>query len=121
MALPGEQPTLSSGGAAYDLELYVTVDNAPASRRASITQSGRRSTPPLAGRTATSSNSCATHDARTLPSLPQVDVILASQLQRLSWKSRGMAYATTLKNVGAVSDDVPGGDGDGPRAVRARR
>ena len=40
--------------------------------------------------------------AAALPSLPQVVIILASRFQRLSWKYRGMAYATTLKNVGVL-------------------
>ena len=40
--------------------------------------------------------------APALPSLPQVVIILASRFQRLSWKYRGMAYATTLKNVGVL-------------------
>jgi SagB-type dehydrogenase family enzyme len=34
--------------------------------------------------------------------LPQVLITLASRFQRLSWKYRSMAYATTLKNVGVL-------------------
>jgi SagB-type dehydrogenase family enzyme len=40
--------------------------------------------------------------AAALPSFPQVVIILASRFQRLSWKYSGMAYATTLKNVGVL-------------------
>ena len=35
-------------------------------------------------------------------SLPQVLITLASRFQRLSWKYRSIAYATTLKNVGVL-------------------
>jgi SagB-type dehydrogenase family enzyme len=93
-----------SGGAAYDLELYVTVD------RCTGLASGIYHYNPvahqlhrLAGRTASVERLLrdAQH-AAALPSFPQVVIILASRFQRLSWKYRGMAYATTLKNVGVL-------------------
>lgn len=93
-----------SGGAAYDLELYVTVDLCTG------LASGIYHYDPvahqlhrLAGRTASVERLLrdAQH-AAALPSFPQVVIILASRFQRLSWKYRGMAYATTLKNVGVL-------------------
>jgi SagB-type dehydrogenase family enzyme len=33
---------------------------------------------------------------------PQILITLSSRFQRLSWKYRGLAYATTLKNVGVL-------------------
>jgi SagB-type dehydrogenase family enzyme len=93
-----------SGGAAYDLELYVTVD-----RCAGLAPGIYHYDPVahqlhrLAGRTASVERLLrdAQH-AAALPSFPQVLIILASRFQRLSWKYRGMAYATTLKNVGVL-------------------
>jgi SagB-type dehydrogenase family enzyme len=37
-----------------------------------------------------------------MPGVPQVVVTLASRFGRLSWKYEGIAYATTLKNVGVL-------------------
>jgi SagB-type dehydrogenase family enzyme len=40
--------------------------------------------------------------AAALSSVPQVLITLTSRFQRLSWKYRSIAYATTLKNVGVL-------------------
>jgi oxazoline/thiazoline dehydrogenase len=93
-----------SGGATYDLELYVTVetcDGLPsglyhynpldhqlhgvAARDAHIEQLLRDA-----------------QAAAALSSVPQVLITLTSRFQRLSWKYRSIAYATTLKNVGVL-------------------
>jgi oxazoline/thiazoline dehydrogenase len=93
-----------SGGAAYDLEVYVTVN------RCADLASGIYHYDPLdhqlcklAGRDArveallSYAQRCAGQ-----PGEPQVLITLASRFQRLSWKYSGMAYATTLKNVGVL-------------------
>jgi SagB-type dehydrogenase family enzyme len=93
-----------SGGAAYDIELYVTINTCtdvppgiyhydPLGHRLCR----------LAGRDARVE--ALLRHARTCAMLtgePQVLITLASRFQRLSWKYSGMAYATTLKNVGVL-------------------
>jgi SagB-type dehydrogenase family enzyme len=93
-----------SGGATYDLELYVTVNaceglavglyhydplNHQLRRRAGRTSDVER----------------LLRDARFAAALrcdPQILLTLASRFQRLSWKYSAIAYATTLKNVGVL-------------------
>jgi len=97
-----------SGGATYDLELYVTIDACTG------LPPGLYHYDPL------------DHELRKLsdrnerveallhyaslsigaPHLPQVLITLASRFQRLSWKYRSMAYATTLKNGGVLSQTM---------------
>jgi SagB-type dehydrogenase family enzyme len=93
-----------SGGATYDLELYVTVSTcegltpglyhyAPLAHRLE----------PLAEHTA--AVEALLRDAQLAAGLaapPQILISLASRFQRLSWKYAGLAYATTLKNVGVL-------------------
>jgi len=38
--------------------------------------------------------------------IPQVLIIITARFQRLSWKYRGMAYSTILKNVGALYQNM---------------
>ena len=93
-----------SGGATYDLEVYVTVHScvglasglyhynpidhqlerlsAPAARVAQLLRDAQYSA--------------------LLTQPPQILITLASRFQRLSWKYRSIAYATTLKNVGVL-------------------
>ena len=93
-----------SGGASYDMELYVTVS------RCSGIYPGIYHYHPLNhslyGLAGYGSHAEALlRDAQRvagLSSLPQVLITLASRFPRLSWKYRGLAYATTLKNVGVL-------------------
>jgi SagB-type dehydrogenase family enzyme len=93
-----------SGGAIYDLELYVT-----ANRCAELVEGLYHYAPlahqleRLAGRTAAVDGLL--RDAQRsagLESSPQVLITLASRFQRRSWKYAGIAYANTLKNVGVL-------------------
>jgi SagB-type dehydrogenase family enzyme len=92
-----------NGGAAYELELYLTVKTceglAPgvyhynAARHCLSRLRGEDAIQPLLD------------DARIATAnvvTPQVLITITSRLGRLSWKYSGMAYATTLKNVGAL-------------------
>jgi oxazoline/thiazoline dehydrogenase len=93
-----------SGGATYDLELYVTVDSC-----AGISTGIYHYDPlnhqlcKLVDRSAHVEAFLrdAQHSA-ALSHVPQILIILASRFQRLSWKYSGIAYATTLKNVGVL-------------------
>lgn len=96
--------TYPSGGAAYDLEVYVTAWHCerldrglyhyePAehalsfvTERKSVVGAIVRDAFVASGRSGT----------------PQAVIILASRFNRLAWKYRGISYATTLKNVGVL-------------------
>jgi SagB-type dehydrogenase family enzyme len=96
--------TYPSGGAAYDLEIYVTARHCegiapgiyhyePAdhelslvTQRASVIRQTIRDACQASG-----------HHG-----VPQVVITLASRFNRLAWKYRGISYATTLKNVGVL-------------------
>ncbi len=93
-----------SGGAAYDLEVYVTVN------RCDQIPSGIYHYDPLKHQLhkITGYNTNVEELLRNaqftaaLSFRPQVLLTLTSRFQRLSWKYRGLAYATTLKNVGVL-------------------
>lgn len=93
-----------SGGAAYELELYVTVHQCAgiAAGLYHYDPSGHR----LARLTASAEQIeqllCDAQNAAALSAPPQILITLASRLRRLSWKYRSMAYATTLKNAGVM-------------------
>ena len=93
-----------NGGASYELEIYLVVDRCvgliPGFYYYNGVEHGLCSmSPPNADTDAlldqayiTSGQTCR----------PQVLLALASRFQRVSWKYAGIAYATTLKNVGAL-------------------
>lgn len=93
-----------SGGAAYDLEVYVTVNKC-----VEIPPGIYHYDPlehqlcKLAGHS-TRVEALLRHAqfAAALSFRPQILITLTSRFQRLSWKYRGLAYATTLKNVGVM-------------------
>ncbi len=93
-----------SGGAAYDLELYVTVDSCvdvasgiyhydPLDHQLCRLVNRNAHVEALLDNAKLSAGSSAE---------PQVLITLTSRFQRLSWKYRGIAYAVTLKNVGVL-------------------
>lgn len=96
--------TYPSGGACYDLELYLTIHRCaglglgiyhydPAGHRLTSVCDD----PDLVRQLMLQASS-----ATGMPEPPQVLVTLASRFGRLSWKYEGIAYATTLKNVGVL-------------------
>ncbi|MCX4748199.1 SagB family peptide dehydrogenase [Kitasatospora sp. NBC_01287] len=93
-----------SAGAAHELELYLTVT------RCQGLASGVYHYEPLAhGLTLVTAEREAVVElvrdvcrSLTSTSVPQVVVTLAARFNRLSWKYRGLSYATTLKNVGVL-------------------
>jgi oxazoline/thiazoline dehydrogenase len=93
-----------SGGAAYDLEFYITVSRCtgldpgiyyyhPLDHELSLVTDDL---PLLNAMLRSAYLACGQE------SVPQVLVTLASRFTRLSWKYQGIAYTTTLKNVGVL-------------------
>jgi SagB-type dehydrogenase family enzyme len=93
-----------SGGAAHDLEFYLTV------RTCAGLQPGFYHYDPFDHQltevgTREEFTAALLHDAYLASGgsvMPQVLITLACRFQRTSWKYEGMAYATTLKNVGVA-------------------
>ena len=96
--------TYPSGGAAYDIELYVTAWHCEGVTR------GLYHYDPLNHQLSLVTRDQATvrrivREARRAAAqadCPQVVITLASRFNRLSWKYRGIAYAITLKNAGVL-------------------
>lgn len=93
-----------SGGAGYDLEIYLLV------RECEGIPSGLYHYQPMAHAVSELPCESATvnrqlrkaYYANGCQVIPQVLFILASRFSRLSWKYQGIAYATTLRNVGVL-------------------
>jgi SagB-type dehydrogenase family enzyme len=93
-----------SGGATYDLELYLTVN------RCLGLESGLYHYQPLDHRLYCLAPRNAhveallrgAQGAAKMTFEPQVVITLASRFERVSWKYASMAYATVLKNVGVL-------------------
>ena len=93
-----------SGGASYELEIYLTIDrclglapgfyyyDAAAHGLAPICPPTEDTRHLLLGAYTSCGGTC----------YPQVLISIASRFSRISWKYTGIAYATTLKNVGAL-------------------
>jgi SagB-type dehydrogenase family enzyme len=96
--------TYPSGGAAYDIELYVTAWHCEGVPRAFYHYE------PLGHQLALVTRDQATvrrivREARRAAAqadYPQLVITLASRFSRLSWKYRGIAYSITLKNAGVL-------------------
>jgi oxazoline/thiazoline dehydrogenase len=97
-----------SGGAAYDIELYVAVARCTglAPGLYHYDPEGhtlqRLPTPEAQWRALIGD----AIQAVPLASPPQVLIVLASRFQRLSWKYRGIAYALTLKHAGVLTQTM---------------
>lgn len=93
-----------NGGASYELEFYLVADRClgltPGFYYYDAAQHG------LAGITAPNADTeallAAAFTAAGDTVRPQVLLVIASRFQRVSWKYEGIAYATTLKNLGAL-------------------
>ncbi len=93
-----------SGGASYELELYLTINHCadiprgfyhydPEQHQISLVQSPSKDMEELLMEAWVSS-------AKTC--WPQILITIGSRFQRVSWKYSGIAYATQLKNTGAL-------------------
>jgi SagB-type dehydrogenase family enzyme len=93
-----------SGGALYELELYLVVNSCDG------IASGLYHYDPLAHQLCQIADRTATVEAllndagRSMgqPDMPQVLIVIAPRFQRLAWKYESMAYALILKHVGAL-------------------
>lgn len=93
-----------SGGAAYDLELYIVVNQcrdlaAGVYHYQPSDQTLQKLTDPNPHSDRLLLDA---QNAAALFDLPQVLIVLTSRFQRLSWKYSGVAYAMTLKNAGVL-------------------
>lgn len=93
-----------SGGAAHELELYVTVHkcNGIAAGLYHYNPSGHRLERLAASAERIEQLLGDAQNAAALSAPPQLLITLASRFRRLSWKYRSIAYATTLKNAGVL-------------------
>jgi SagB-type dehydrogenase family enzyme len=93
-----------SGGAAYELELYLSV------RRCAGLSEGIYYYDPVGHRLILVNTHPADRDAMFtvasrstgLPNRPDVLITVTSRFQRLSWKYRSIAYATVLRHTGVL-------------------
>lgn len=93
-----------TGGAAYDLELYLSVG------RCAGLDEGVYYYDPLGHRLVLINSDLTDRDAMFsvasrstgLPTRPDVLFTVTSRFQRLSWKYRAIAYATTLRHTGVL-------------------
>ncbi len=97
-----------SGGATYDLELYLTVERCnglePGLYHYDPDRHALEFLDQLNSATAqmlTDATAATGGQVR-----PQVLITVASRFARISWKYEGMAYATTLRNVGAFYQTI---------------
>jgi SagB-type dehydrogenase family enzyme len=93
-----------SGGACYELELYVTVnvcvDLVPGIYHYAPLEHQLHRLPVRKPHVDALLNDARV--AAALPVEPQILITLASRFQRLSWKYSGLAYALSLKNAGVL-------------------
>jgi SagB-type dehydrogenase family enzyme len=93
-----------AGGAAYELELYISV------RRCAGLPEGIYYYDPVGHRLVMVNEDQADREAMLgaasrstgLPTRPDVLITVTSRFQRLSWKYRSIAYATTLRHTGVL-------------------
>lgn len=121
-----------SGGAAYDLEIYLTLHRCAAAPPGFYHYDPlRHGLEPVTSRAdIVAAFLTEARHAAGLKDSPQVAITLASRFTRLTWKYRGIAYATTLKNVGVLYEAMylaatamglaPCGLGGGNAALFAR-
>ncbi len=93
-----------SGGASYELELYLAVDRCAGLARGFYHYDAERhALVPLAASPAELKEIL--HDAQSAmgaPGPPQVMITMAARFGRLSWKYQSIAYALILKHVGVL-------------------
>jgi SagB-type dehydrogenase family enzyme len=97
-----------SGGAMYELELYLAVDKCTGLERGLYHyQPQTHQLHQLAAKN--NEVDALLHDAArsmSQPARPQVLVIMAARFQRVAWKYETLAYAMILKNVGVLQQTM---------------
>jgi SagB-type dehydrogenase family enzyme len=94
-----------SAGAAYELELYVTIDQCEGLNRGFYHYAaGEHALVPIdaEARQREALLTGAAH-AMGVPSKPQVLITIAARFGRISWKYSAIAYALILKDVGVLT------------------
>ncbi|MDA1232567.1 MAG: SagB family peptide dehydrogenase, partial [Planctomycetota bacterium] len=97
-----------TGGATYDLEIYVTIAHCDGIEPGFYHYEPDRHvleflTPPTEASTHMLLDA---HYATAGLGTPQILLTVTSRFARISWKYEGMAYATTLRNVGAFYQTI---------------
>jgi SagB-type dehydrogenase family enzyme len=103
-AARGERRPYPGGGGLHELELYLVVN------RCTGLEQGAYHYDPIAHRLTALPARAADRDAMLALAAaatggtvePDVLITITARFRRMSWKYSGMAYATTLKNVGAL-------------------
>jgi SagB-type dehydrogenase family enzyme len=103
-AYPASDRPYPTGGAAYDLELYLTVRNCPELPAGIHYYDPQGHCLILVNEDpgAVGELSAGAMAAAALAGPPPVLITVTSRFQRLSWKYSGLAYALVLKHVGAL-------------------
>ena len=96
--------TYPNGGAAYELEIYLTVRTCAGLPPGMYRYQPLTHTLASVGAAASACDAVVRNARRSMASadLPQVVATLASRFNRLSWKYEGIAYAITLRNAGVL-------------------
>ncbi|MCV2883419.1 SagB family peptide dehydrogenase [Aestuariibacter sp. AA17] len=93
-----------SGGASYELEIYVTINACTGIKRGFYYYDPHHHALCLV-KSPCNEMEMLLHDAYVATALqcrPQILFTFASRFNRVNWKYQGMAYATQLKNVGVL-------------------
>ncbi|MGW0333137.1 SagB/ThcOx family dehydrogenase [Streptomyces sp. NPDC003011] len=103
-AYPASDRPYPSGGAAYDLEIYLTVRDCPGLPAGIHHYDPQDHCLVLVNEDPAAADelSAGAMAAAALSGPPPVLITLTSRFQRLSWKYSGLAYALVLKHVGAL-------------------
>ena len=97
-----------SGGASYELELYLAVDKCEGLARGFYHyDAGAHALVPIVVRTNELDAMLASASfAMDSPATPQVLITIAARFGRVSWKYSSLAYSLVLKNVGAFTQTL---------------
>jgi oxazoline/thiazoline dehydrogenase len=93
-----------NGGAMYEQEFYITVDSCLDCPRGFYYYDSFRHGLCLISGPSSDMEALLQEASAAVARLgrPQILITIASRFHRMSWKYRGMAYATQLKNIGAI-------------------
>jgi SagB-type dehydrogenase family enzyme len=97
-----------SGGASYELELYLAVDNCEGLAKGFYHyDAGAHVLVPIAARAPdVEAMLTGASLAMAAPALPQVLIMIAARFARVSWKYGALAYALMLKDAGVLTQTL---------------
>ena len=97
-----------SGGASYELELYLAVDKCEGLARGfyHYDAGGHALVPIVGGTPELEAMMAAAGFAMGVPAAPQILITIAARFGRMSWKYSSIAYALILKDVGVLTQTL---------------